>query len=329
MRAFEYANPNTESEAVDLLQDHDGHTAVLAGGTDLVSLLKTEVLNVERVVDVKNIESMYGVQPDGDGVLIGALTTLEEALESPLMAEYRAVLDVIDETRAIQIQQMGTIGGDLCHLPNCWYFRNHYGLLGMDNGESLPQEGDNRYHAVFGNSGPAKFVSASRFAPGMIAFGAKVRVVGPEPDQEDFLPLEHFFIAPKTDTQGVTVLKPGQLMTHLWLPAAGRKRSATYEVLQLQGLDWPLAAAASCVEVYDNVVRDARIVMGHVAPTPWIADQAATAIIGKPINEETANMAADIAVADATPLSNNGYKVQLARTAVKRSLLKAVGKLEI
>ncbi len=325
MRPFEYAHPQTEAEALDLLNDHQAHTAVLAGGTDLISLMKLDLLAPERVVDVGRVASMRGVAQVGDGVMIGALTTLEEMADSPLLAGYRSLQNVIDGVRSIQVQSMGTVGGDLCHLPNCWYFRNGYGLLAVENGESLVETGDNRYHAILGNRGPAKFVSASRFAPATIAWGAKVRVIGPAFDDEEVLPLEYFFITPKTETQGVTVLKPGQLISHLWLPEAGSTRSATYEVLQMEGLDWPLASAATCLDVEGGRVRDARIVMGHVAPVPWLSQEAAAAVIGGPINEETAARAGEAAVASATPLSGNGYKVQLAKTAVKRALLRAAG----
>lgn len=328
MRPFEYANPQTEAEALELLNDHGANTAVLAGGTDTMNLLQRDLIAPERVVDIKNVESLTGVTRDGDGVLIGALTTLDEVLESPLLAEHRSLADVVDGTRAIQITENGTIAGDLCHLPNCWYFRNGHGLLGVENGESLVELGDNRYHAILGNQGPAKFVSASRFAPAMISSGAKVRIAGPAPDEEEFLPLEYFYITPKTDNQGVTALKPGQLLTHIWLPSAKGIRSATYEVLQMEGLDWPLAAAAVCLEVYDGVVRDARITMGHVAPVPWVAREAASLIVGKPVDEDTAQLAGETAVARATPLKDNGYKVQLAKTAVKRALLSAVDKFE-
>ena len=328
MRPFEYANPTTEAEALELLVENGAHTAVLAGGTDLVSLMHEELVNPERVVDIKNVESMRGVFQDGDGLVIGALTTLEDVVDDPLLAQHRSLLDVIEETRAIQIQSMGTIGGDLCHLPNCWYFRNGYGLLGMDQGESLVATGDNRYHAILGNQGPAKFVTASRFAPAMIAWDTQVRVIGPEPDQEEWLPLEYFYVTPKTDSQGVTVLKPGQLISHVRLPLVGETRSATYEVLQLQGLDWPLAAAGVCVELDAGFVRNARIVLGHVAPTPWVSQEAVNVLIGRPIDEETADLAGQTAVARATPLSGNSYKVQLAKTAVKRALLRAVDELE-
>lgn len=323
MKSFEYAHPRTEAEALQLLNEHDGNTAVLAGGTDLVGLMKQELVTPERVVDLQHVESLKGIEARGDGLMIGALTTLEEIVDDPLTDPYRSLLDVADNHRSIQIQSMGTIGGDLCHLPNCWYFRNGYGLLSRQNGRSLPETGDNRYHAILGNSGPAKFVSASRFAPPMIAWGARVRVIGPGPEDEELLPLEYFYVTPNNEKQGVTVLRPGQLISHLWLPAAGLMKSAAYEVLELQGLDWPLAAAACCLDVDGGVVREARIVMGHVAPVPWVSHAAAASLIGRPVTENSADAAGRAAIAAARPLSKNEYKVQQAKAAVKRAVLRA------
>jgi len=328
MRPFEYARPQTENEALDLLNGHDANTAVLAGGTDLVALLQGDLQAPERVVDIKQIESMQGVTADDNGVLIGALTTLEEIAESPLLADYRSLSDVVDGVRAIQIQQMGTIGGDLCHLPNCWFYRNGYGLLALENGESLVAEGDNRYHAIVGNQGPAKFVSAARFAPALIAWGADVKVIGPEPDASEWLPLEHFFVTPKVESQGISVLKPGQLISHVRLPAAANRISSTYEVLQMDGLDWPLATAAVTIDLEGSVVREASIVMGHVAPMPWVAHEAAQGLVGHAIDEVSATRAGEVAVSGATPLRDNAYKVQLAKTAVKRAVLAAAEMLE-
>lgn len=350
MRSFEYASPETEAEALELLAEHGGNTAVLAGGTDLMTLLKRDVIQPARVVDIKNIPSLRGIKRHDNGVLIGANTTLDELNEHALAADYRSLTDVVEGIRSIQITANGTLAGDLCQLPHCWYYRNGHGLLALQDGESLVATGDNRYHAILGNSGPAKFVSASRFAPSAIAWDAKVRIVTRRPANvehvsnvlsssekktehvenvlhEEWLPLEYFFITPKTNSQGVTVLKPGQLITHLWLPAAKETRSATYEVLQLEGLDQPQVSAAACVGLEGGIVRTAKIVLGHVAPTPWIAHEASRWLVGQKLTTDTAETAGQMAVAKATPLSQNDYKVQQAQTAVKRALLKATNQL--
>jgi xanthine dehydrogenase YagS FAD-binding subunit len=256
------------------------------------------------------------------------LTTLEDLQDEPLAAQHHGLLHVVDGVRAIQIQSMGTLGGDLCHLPNCWYFRNGYGLLAMEDGESLVASGDNRYHAIFANQGPAKFVSASRFAPALIAWGARVRVIGPQPGDEEWLPVEFFFQTPRTDSQGVTVLGDGQLVSHLWVPDAQQTRSATYDVMQLEGLDWPLASASVCLDLEGGLVRAARVVLGHVAPIPWVSHAAAEVLLGQPVTEATADLAGEAAVSGASPLSHNEYRVRLARTAVKRAILKATDQLE-
>ena len=331
MKSFEYARPTTEDEAVQFL-GCDGSQA-LAGGTDLTSLMRAELVTTSRLVDLKQVSSLREVTRLNDGIQIGSLVTLSELVASPLLAEYRSLFDVVDGIRAIQIQGCGTIGGDLCHLPNCWYFRKGYGLLAQENGVSLPETGDNRYHAIFGNSGPAKFVSASRFAPALLAWGARIRIVGPADKsgatQAEWIPLEYFYTTPKTDRQGINILKQGQFVSHIWLPDAMQRSSATYEVLQMEGLDWPLVSASVCLDVEGGLVRSAGIAMGHVAPIPWIADDAAKALLGRRLNLETAELAADIAVLKATPLSMNEYKVRLARTAVKRALLKATDQLDL
>lgn len=337
MRSFEYARPETEAEALELLAEHGGNTAVLAGGTDLMNLLKRDVIQPARVVDIKNVSSWKGIKPHDGGVLIGANTTLDEINEHALAADYRSLVDVIEGIRAIQITANGTLAGDLCQLPHCWYFRNGHGLLAMQDGESLVATGDNRYHAILGNSGPAKFVSASRFAPPTIAWDAKVRLVTQARSsdkgvattsvKEEWLPLEYFFQTPKVNTQGVTVLKPGQLITHVWLPVASDTRSATYEVLELCGLDQPQASASCCLGIDGGIVRSAKIVLGHVAPTPWIAHEAAKWLVGQPLTADIAETASRMALAKATPLSHNDYKVQMAETAVKRALLKATNQL--
>ncbi len=340
MKSFEYARPTTEAEAVEFLGENGIQAAILAGGTDLTSLLRAELVSPSRVVDLKQVPSLHQVTRLEGGVQIGALVTLADLATNPLLAGYPSLFDVVDGVRSIQVQGSGTIGGDLCHLPNCWYFRKGYGLLGQDNGVSLPETGDNRYHAIFGNEGAAKFVNASRFAPALIAWGAKVRIVGTSHKttsrdrsggssvDAEWIPLEYFYVTPKTERQGNTILKPGQFVSHIWLPDANQITSATYEVLQMEGLDWPLAAASVCLDVDGGFVRGASIVMGHVAPTPWVAGDASRWLIGRQIDEDTAGVAADVAVSSAKPLSMNEYKVQIARTAVKRALLKATGQLD-
>lgn len=324
MKNFEYAVPRSEAEALELLSAEPGITEILAGGTDLIGLMKKMIITPDRVVNIMGIPSLKQLerQPDGS-VVIGAAVTLDELLESPYLADYPAITQAIRGINSMQLQCQGTIGGEICQRPQCWFFRGGQGLL-AEAGRAVEQ-GDNRYHAIFGNAGPAKFVHASRVAPALIALGAVARVIGPAAQVESTLPVADFFRVPRHERQRETVLQPNQLLTHLILPPADGVASGTYEVRQSEGPDYPLASAAAALRIEGGVVREARVVLGQVAPTPWVSDIAAAIVLGRTLDASVAEQAGDAAVTQATPLSNNGYKVQLAKVAVKRALLTAAG----
>lgn len=322
MQAFEYANPTTLQEAVGLLGKRWGDTDVLAGGTDLLALMKDYVETPKRVVNIKGIRELGGIRKTPGGLRIGALVTLDELLKSAdVKAAYPALVEAARGVASPQIRNMGTVGGDLCQRPRCWYYRLGYGLLASKDGQSVVPEGDNRYHAIFDNNGPAYFVSASSFGPALVALGAKLKLASASGNRE--VPAEKFFVIPQAEGQREIALQPGEILTEIIVPAAAGARNATYEVRQREMLDWPLATASVALQMKGNAVGSARIVLGHVGPAPHRALAAEKALAGKAVNQTTAGQAAEAAVQGARPLSMNGYKVQLARVAVKRALLAA------
>jgi xanthine dehydrogenase YagS FAD-binding subunit len=324
MRNFEYASPTTEAEVLEHLRDLPGETELIAGGTDLVGLMQKMVITPKRVVNLLDVPSFRDVEElDGGVVSIGATVTLDIMLVHPYLNPYPALRHAIDGINSMQIQCQGTLGGEILQRPQCWYFRDNRGLLAA--GGKLPAEGDNRFHAILGNQGSAKFVSASRIAPALIALGATARVIGPEPTDEQMMPVEKLFRIPRHEGERENALGPRQLVTHLLLPPAQAIANATYEVRHGEGPDYPLAAAAAALKIEGGIVREAKIVMGHVAPTPWISEEASAAIVGRAVTSETAEAAGEAAVSVATPLSSNEYKVQLAKVAVKRAILRAAG----
>lgn len=323
MKAFEYVAPRHEAGVLECLSSEPGETEILAGGTDLVGLMRKMLVTPKRIVNIKEAPGLRGVSADSFGVTIGATTCLDTILEAPEMAAYPAILQAIQGIASAQLQAQGTLGGELLQRPRCWYFRSGHGLLAQDG--RMVAMGDNRFHAIFGNSGPAKFVHASRIAPALIALGAKARIVGPGPRDEVILPVEDLYRAPKHEGQRETVLSPCQLLTHIMLPPAPEVGNATYEARHGVGPDYPLASAAAALTFDRGRVAEASVVLGHVAPTPWISQQAVDAIVGLPVNHATAMAAGNAAVASATPLSGNAYKVQLARVCVGRAILLAAG----
>ena len=320
MQSFEYANPATLAEAVALLAPRWGETEVLAGGTDLLSLMKDYIETPKRLVNLKSLKELEGIEKTGDGLRIGALVTMDELAKSPeVRAGYPALADAAQGIPSPQIRHMGTAGGDLCQRPRCWYFRNGFGLLAKKDGQPLVPEGENQYHAIFGG-GPAYFVSASSLGPALVALGARVRLVSAKGRRD--VPVKSFFVSPKDEAAREIALRPDEILTGIFVPALGI-HSATYEVRQKEALDWPLAAASVALTMKGNTVAAAKVVMGHVAPIPWEAPAAAKALAGQAVTVATAEAAAEAAVAGAQPLSRNSYKVQLAKVAVKRALLAA------
>jgi xanthine dehydrogenase YagS FAD-binding subunit len=319
MHNFEYANPKTVKEAAALLGSNWADAAVLAGGTDLISAMKDGVVAPKRLVNIKNVKELGGISKAAGGLRIGAAATFDELMNnSAVRSDYAALMQAARGVASPQIRNMGTVGGDLLQRPRCWYFRNGFGLLAMKDGKSMVPDGENRYHAIFA-TGPAYFVSASSLGPALVALGAKVRLVSAGGSRE--IAVSELFVAPTDANTRETSIKPNEILTEIIVPAAAGARSATYEIREREALDWPLVTASVALR------KDgASIVLGHVAPTPYVAADAGKLVAGKSITEQLAEQAGAAAVAGAKPLSQNAYKVQLAKVAVKRALLTASGK---
>lgn len=329
MQAFEYASPPTKEEAVKLLLAGrpQGFSAVLAGGTDLLSLMKDHIETPARIVSIRSIRELQGLRYDaGQGLRIGAAVTIDEILDDPSVArEYPALRQAAERVASPQIRSMSTVGGNLCQRPRCWYYRNGFGLLARRGGRFLVLDGDNRYHAILGNAGPAFFVHASTLAPPLIALGATLRIFGPKGDRE--VALEEFYRIPRTEQEKEHTLAPDEIITDILVPPpASGSRSATYEVRQRLVLDWPLATASVALVIEEGIVRRARVVLGHVAPIPWASAEAGALLTtGLAPNEQIADKAAQAAVEPARALSRNAYKIRIARVTVKRAILRAMG----
>jgi xanthine dehydrogenase YagS FAD-binding subunit len=328
MRPFEYVSPTNKDQVATLLGEHG---SILAGGTDLLALMKDDVVAPQRLVNIKQIDSLRGVsyQP-GNGLRIGALTTIAEFADDANVRQiYPVLAEAANEAASPQIRNLATIGGNMCQRPRCWYFRNGMGLMAKTpDGKSMVLAGDNRYAAILGNTGPAYFVSPSTLAPALVAYGAKIRLYSAKSGGSGVreLPLEDFFVIPKSENDLEHDLKPGELVIEIVVPppAQGLK-AANYEVRQRAAFDWPLAQASVALELDGSIVKRARVVLGHVAPIPWRSLGSDQVLEGNAITPEIAMAAAKAAVARARPLSHNQYKITLVKAAVKRAILSAAG----
>jgi xanthine dehydrogenase YagS FAD-binding subunit len=323
MEKFAYANPTTVKDAAGMLSNKWGEVEVLAGGTDLISLMKEYLVTPRLVVNVKNIRDMRGITAAKNSIRIGASVTLDEIAESAVIAKslpslHQAALGVSSP----QIRNMGTIAGDLCQRPRCWYYRNGYGLLAKSpDGKALIPSGENRFHAILGNGGPAYFVSASSFGPALVALGATIRLVSSTGSRD--IEAEKFFVTPSAEGSREISMQPNELITEIHVPIGAA--NATYEVREKVALDWPLATASVALKMSGGNIQSARVVLGHVAPTPWVAQSAGQSLAGKSISAAVAEAAGKQATDGSRPLSQNAYKVKLAQVAVKRALMAAAG----
>jgi xanthine dehydrogenase YagS FAD-binding subunit len=264
------------------------------------------------------------VTPSNGGLRIGAAMKIVDLASHPEVARlYPAFTAAATEVGTPQIRNQATVGGNLNQRPRCWYFRNEEFVCFKKGGNTcFSITGENQFHAIFGG-GPSFIVHPSSLAVPSVAYGATFRLAGP--NGERLVPASDYFTLPAKNLRTENVLAPDELLTHVILPPPGNVRSGHYEVRYKASHDWPIAFATVLLTMNGSNVRSAQVVMGAVAPIPWRSRPAEEALAGKPVTEATASAAADAALRDAHPLSQNAYKIQVARVAVKRAILRAAG----
>ena len=255
---------------------------------------------------------------------------LVDIAESGLLGAYPALATAAGQIAGPQIRNMATLGGNLCQRNRCWYFRDEHVPCLLTGGRKCPaQEGENEFHAIFTQGHQCVIVHPSTLAPVLIALGATAEIVGPKGART--VALDKFYQAPVKDTQREHTLAPNEVLVSVTIPVSTPQfatvRNASYEVKQRETSEWPLIQAAVAFHYEQNgkAAKGARVALGHVAPTPLLSESAAKALEGKEITEAVASAAGEAAVEGARPLSQNAYKVQLLKVAVKRAVLLAAG----
>jgi xanthine dehydrogenase YagS FAD-binding subunit len=323
VKAFAYINPTNEKDAVAALSTQIEQSMPIGGGQDLLARMKDYVTQPDRIVNVKvALEST--VTPLNGGLRIGAAMRMVDVAEHAQIAKlYPAFSAAAIEVGTPQIRNQATVGGNLNQRPRCWYYRNEEFVCFKKGGnQCFSPAGENQFHAILGG-GPSYIVHPSSLAVPSVAYGATFRLAGPK--GERMVAAADYFTLPRQSLRMENVLAPDELLTHVILPAPGAVKSGHYEVRYKESHDWPIAFATVLLTMNGATVQSARVVMGAVAPIPWRSPAAEQALAGKAINEETAAAAADAALKDARPLSQNAYKVDVAKVAVKRAILRAAG----
>ena len=330
MKAFEWTNPATVDEAVKMLNvaspgDIDEAPRPLAGGQDLLTTMKDYTSRPTRLVNLKNIRGLNRITLNARGLTIGALVTLTELEEhAGVRKSYPGLAEAAHSIATEQIRNLGTVGGNLCQRPRCWYFRLEEVIcLKKGGSDCYAASGENKYNAIFGG-GPSFIVHPSDLAPMLLALDAQVRVQGA--NGRRVIPMDKFFTLPSEgNIRRENVLNNDDIITEIYVPASPLAARSTYlKFKERESLDFALASVAAAVQLgTDRAVRQARIVLGAVAPVPWRVPKAEAFLVGKSLTPEVLAEAAKIALAGAEPLEKNAYKVPLTQTLVRRALSKA------
>jgi xanthine dehydrogenase YagS FAD-binding subunit len=330
MKAFEWTSPATVNEAVKLLTvsspgDIDEAPRPIAGGQDLLTTMKDYTSRPSRLVNLKNIRGLDRITLNARGLTIGALVTLTELEEhAGVRKSFPGLSEAAHSIATPQIRNLGTVGGNLCQRPRCWYFRlEEVVCLKKGGSECYAAKGENKYNAIIGG-GPSYIVHPSDLAPMLLALGARVTVAGAAARR--VIPLDKFFTLPSEgNIRRENVLRNEEIITEIFVPASPLAARSTYlKFKERESLDFALASVAAAVQLGGNqMVRDARIVLGGVAPIPWRVPAAEKFVVGKSLTPDVLADAGKIALAEAKPLEKNAYKVPLAQTLVRRALSKA------
>ena len=334
MKSFEWASPSSVGEAVSLLQsapaskDVDDAARPIAGGQDLLTTMKDYITRPARVVNLKGIRGLDRIDGDGKkGLRIGALVTLAQLEENAeVRRSFPALAEAAHSVATPQIRNLGTVGGNLCQRPRCWYYRLEEAVcLKKGGSECFAAKGENKYNAILGG-GPSYIVHPSDLAPVLVALGAHVYIVGADGGRS--LPLERFFTLPSEgNIRRENVLANDEIITEIQVPPSAFAARSTYlKFKERDSLDFALASAAVAVELGANkTVRQARIVLGGVAPIPWRAPKSEAFLAGKTLSADALAEAARLALEGAEPLAKNAYKIPLTQALVRRALVKAGG----
>jgi len=325
MRTFSNSNPRDLKQAVSLAANahRDGKSVSFAGGgSDLLGLVKERIVNPDVLIHLNGIKGLDQVDSKGGTVRIGGQITLDSLSRHALIKSNYAVLaEAAASVATPQIRNAGTLAGNVCQRPWCWYFRNGFPCYKAGGNQCFSVTGENQFHAIFGG-GPSYIVHPSDTAPALVALDAKFRIVGPSGERT--LSAADFFTLPKQNAARENALNDDEVLASIEFPES-RTRSTYHKVLDREAWTHAVVSAAIVLDMGEgnakDVCRSARIVLGGVAPIPWRVPEAERLLASQRITPELAAKAAEAAVAGANPLAKNRYKVPLTRETVHRTIL--------
>ena len=324
MPNFSYVQPKTLADAIKHLSS-DG-ARLHAGGTDLLGCLRDDIFPAKKLVSISQLKDLRGIRQMKDGGLrIGALSTLTEVAHNKMILErYPALAKGALEAASPQLRNQGTIGGNICQKPRCWYYRGEFHCLRKGGDRCYAYQGENQFHCIFGSGGICFVTHLSDTAPALVAYEATALVAGPKGTRR--APLAKFHVLPAEDVKKETVLRPNEIVTEILLPPPVQGLRSSYrKVRARQSWDFALAGVALALKFNGDRVEQARVVLSGAAPIPWRSKEVEEAVTGKRLDVDAIARAAEAAVKNAEPLDQNGYKIPLFRGVLEEELAAIAG----
>ena len=325
MKKFEYGMAKNLAGAFEFLKESEAK--IKAGGIDLLDLMKEGLESPTRLVNIRTVPELSFIKKDEKGNLhIGATTTLAEiAAHSEIQTRYRALAQAAKAVATPQIRNVATVGGNLCQRPRCWYFRSaDFNCLRNGGDHCLADEGENKYHAIFGNQDGCVVVHPSGTAVDLMALDAKLVIARKKESRE--IHIADFWVTPEDDVTRENILKHDEILTEIILPATEKSTTSYYfKQKEKQSFDWPIADVAVVLEMNGKKCTASKIVLGSAAPVPWRIEKAEQVLKDKQISVTLARQAAAAAMVDANPLSQNAYKVPVFSAVIYRTICWAAG----
>ena len=323
MKSFKNVNPRDVKDALATLGQarREGHAAsIVGGGSDLLGMVKEHLVTPDVLVNLKSIKGMDRIEPEGQGLKIGGLVTLDTVShDETIRKRYNVLAEAAGNVGTPQIRNAGSIAGNVCQRPWCWYFRNGFPCLKNGGDTCFSAAGENQFHAIFGG-GPSYIVHPSDTAPALVALDARFRIAGPSGERT--VSAGDFFTLPRVDAKRENVLANDEILVSIHLPAASARTKSTYhKILDREAWTHAVVSVAMVLEMDQQACKSARIVLGGVAPIPWRLPKVEAMLAGQRITPELAAKAAEASVEGARPLAKNKYKIPLTKGVVRRTLL--------
>jgi xanthine dehydrogenase YagS FAD-binding subunit len=303
-----------------------GRTAIfVGGGSDVLALMKERIISPDVVVNLKTIPKLDQVARSATGITIGGQMTLDAlGRHETIRRDYTVLAEAAASAATPQIRNVGTVAGNVCQRPWCWYYRNGFPCYKAGGNECFSFSGENQFHAIFGG-GPSYIVHPSDTAPAFVALGASFRIVGPS--GERVVPASEFFVLPRRKASQENVLADDEMLASMDIPTPGAgTRSGYHKVLDREAWTHAVISVATALEMNGDTCRSARIVLGGVAPIPWRLPEVERMLAGQRLTEELAARAGEASVRGARALSKNAYKIPLVKGIVRRMLIETAAR---